>query len=114
MYVVSVAKDAKTLYLIAAPLGLATGSSQPAMSGLFLQDLFAGAEFRDQCRHECHGHGQRPRHVRCGGLPRNAYGYRDIYTGSFLLPLAALVIYFLHVLQLKRRTERRLEQRKAV
>jgi hypothetical protein len=48
------------------------------------------------------------------GFLANAYGYKDIYTGAFLLPLAALIVYFLHVLQLRRRTERRLDQRTAV
>lgn len=114
MYVVSVAKDARTLYWIAAPLGLANGSAQPALSGLFFKICSPGRNSETSAAMNATG-------MACAlvtsvvvGAISSAYGYKDIYRGSFILPLVALACYFLHVMQLKRRAEQHPEQRKAV
>jgi len=112
VFVVSVAKSAAILYVIAVPYGLASGASFPTLNGLFFKVGAPGRNAETSAAFSAMGNlSAILLAIVVAVISELAHGYQSIYDGMYILPLVGLAAYFLHVFQLKRRGAERLEGR---
>jgi MFS family permease len=112
VYVVSIAKNAATLYILAVPYGFASGASFPAMNGLFFKIGARGRNAETSAAFSAMTNlSAIMLAIVVAVISEVTHGYQSIYNGMFILPLIGFVAYFFHAAQLKRRNAERLENR---
>ncbi len=112
VYVVTIAKNATTLYILAVPYGFASGASCPAMNGLFFKIGARGRNAETSAAFSAMSNlSAIMLAIVVAIISQATHGYQSIYNGMFILPLVGFVTYFFHAAQLKRRNAERLEHR---
>jgi MFS family permease len=112
VYVVSIAQNAATLYILAVPYGFASGASFPALNGLFFKIGARGRNAETSAAFSAMSNlSAIMLAVVVAVISEVTHGYQSIYNGMFILPLIGFLAYFLHAAQLKRRSAQRLRNR---